>query len=279
MMDNVKMNKWKSGYISVLNIITIVAIVLGSIIHIGGFIGKGIVKGITGGWGENVQTVASGSEVEAFDDISADLSVGGFTVQSGDKYSVSYTGYPAGSEPKMVVKNKTLVISQKTKGNLNLIGGNHFSECGVTVTVPEGCVPDIDLDVDMGAFEAKDIKLGDVSIDADMGGITLKNCEIGDLDIQADMGGIEIDGGSFGDGSFNADAGGIVIKDVSFDEASCEAALGGVEVSGDYRELSADCDMGSIEVSSDDPGTEFDLECDMGSVKVNGKDMGSKYSN
>lgn len=287
-MSNANEHKFnRSAYMALITTITIASVFLGSILHLG----RGLLfLRHTGA------TVSGIEEVSAFAGVDLEMDAGNLTIQKGSEYSVSYEGYPVGKEPRYEVKGDTLVLTQKME--VGLTKSSFPSGCSVTLTIPEGASPELDLELSMGGLELKDLALGTVSMDLDMGGCTVTDCTMGGFHIDADMGAItftdctmgngsmDADMGSitlknynFDDATFAADMGGIKISDATFASADCKADMGSVEVSGTFATLSADCGMGSIKVTtaSDGKDANMDLVTDMGKITVNGENHGSRY--
>ncbi len=271
-------SNFEKKYLLVINTITVIAIILGCFIHVGGWI-LGGHKGSTLINGRNASAEGGDLGVWSEDEISAlsvKLDIGELTLTEGDEYKVEYHGYPEGKEPVVSIEGDTLTIVQKSGRGLN--PGISGSDCGVVVTVPDGDRPSVELTLSMGALECKDLELGNVTISSSMGSATVKDCETGTLDIEANMGEIDVKDTEFTTGSFEDDMGSITLKDVDFEEAVCEANMGSIEVSGDFGKLTATCDMGSIRVDADNDDAKVDLSADMGDVRFNGEDRGRNYT-
>ena len=265
---------WRKNYLRILNTITVFCIIAGCVIHGLRFFGGMAFSFIKS---SSAEVVEANGDLNSFDEIDADLSFGSFTVEYGDGYSFSYSGFTPETQPEFNVKGDKLEIKQKNNINFNIFKDKAV-DGKVTVTVPKNSEIDMDISLSMGSFNLNDIRTGDLTLDADMGAITVKNCSMHDLNVQADMGGVTFKDCSFGDGEFNANMGGITIKDCSFNTADCNANMGSIEVSGDYQALTADCDMGSIKADNNIEA-KYDLECDMGSIKLNGQNKGNEYKN
>lgn len=265
---------WRKNYLRILNTITVFCILAGCVINGLRFFGGLAFSFIKT---SKAEIVEAEGDLNPFEKIDADLSFGSFTVVYGDDYNFSYSGFTPETQPEFNVKGNKLEIKQKKNINFNIFK-DKAGDGKVTVTVPKDSTIDMDINLSMGSFELRDIKTGDLTLDADMGAITIKNCDMNDLSIQADMGGITFKDCSFADGEFNANMGGITLKDCSFRSANCDADMGSIEVSGDYQELTADCDMGSIKAENNIEA-KYDLECDMGNIKLNGQNKGNEYKN
>ena len=282
MTDEKKFTGWKKTYIGLLNAATVICIILGLFIHVGGWIGSDLIKGFMG-IGRTIsseeRTATSREQsLGSFDKIEGTVAIGNVVFEYGDDYGVSYENYPEGEVPNMKLSGSTLKIEQKASNRWGVKDiKSRFSGAKVTVTVPKGTAVEVDLTLNMGAVEAEDITLGKVKLDADMGAITMKNVTARKLDLNADMGAITLEKTTFEDGNMKAAMGGISLEDVTFDDCELKADMGGITVQGSFSDLEADCDMGGIDVQYDNDDCELDLNADMGGVTVNGESVGRKY--
>ena len=283
MTDEKKFTGWKRTYIGLLNVATVISIILGCIIHIGGFIGGDIVKSLFG-TGRNAGAEGSATDFEeavgAFEDMEGELAMGSLIIRYGDDYTVSYRNYPENEVPTWKVSGGTLKIEQKTKkkwkpGSLK----SAYSGAEVVITIPENAKMDIDfLQMNMGMLTIeKGMIFGDVHLVANMGSIELAKCKAEELDLDAAMGSITIEDGTFEKAKINASMGSITLKDVTFEDADLNADMGSIEVSGTFNELEATCGMGGIDVANRNKDARLDLKADMGGVSYNGEAVGKSY--
>ena len=252
---------WRRKYLTFLHFITVICIMIGLVIHVGGWIGKDIWNSMFGkSFVSESKTTSGGGAPGAFDEINADLAIGDILIETGSDYNVSYDNYPEDLVPEIKYDNGTLKITQKNKRtgwNFN----QNFTKSGkIVVTVPTEATLSLNIDLSMGAFTAKNVALDKVEVNSSMGSVDFKNCNSYKLDLQAAMGSITIDGGSF-------------------DSASIDANMGSIEVDADFEDLEADCDMGSIEISTSNniEDLRLSLNTDMGNITINGSEYGTKY--
>ena len=287
MTDEKKFSGWKRTYIGLLNAATVICIIIGCVIHIGGWVGKDIWNGVMG-WGGNSEraSVAMAGDhsenTETFKKIKGEVAVGNVRLVEGDEYAVSYENYPEGEEPTYKVSDSVLKIEQKTKkkniANMNDIK-NRFKGARVVITVPSDSQVEVDLKMNMGSIEIEDLTLEDVKLDADMGSIDIKDAKMEDLDISAEMGGIDIEDCKFEDSEIRADMGGIDVKDCDFIEMEAKADMGGITISGNFDKLKCECAMGGITVNTGNGKNKLDLSADMGGITVDGESVGRNYKN
>ena len=287
MTDEKKYTGWKRTYIGLLNAATVICIILGCIIHIGGWIGSDIYRSIFGfGSGslgaktEMAKAEGSDTDTGVFDTVEGEIAYGNLVLQYGEEYGISYKNYPKDEVPTWKINSKNLKISQKTKKSNWKLGDfrERYKGAEIIVTIPKDMSPDLDLKMNMGAFEAEEgMTFGDISLDADMGSIDLKECTMSELNLNADMGSITIENATFHDGKINADMGSITLDNVTFSKAELSASMGSITVSGSFDELEAKCDMGGMEVESKNDNAELDLKTEMGGISYNGQDVGRSY--
>ena len=260
-MSDMSNRTWRRKYISFLHFITVICILFGLLIHVGGWIGRDIWNSMFGkSFVNEGKTTSGGQAPGAFTEIDAQLAIGGITIKTGSDYNVSYDNYPEDLAPTINYENGTLKITQKSKRKGWSFNQN-FSKSGeITVTVPADAKLSLDMDLSMGAFEAQDVTFDKVDINASMGSIELNNCTSYKLDLKASMGSITVDGGSFNSAGLDAD-------------------MGSIDIDADFNDLEADCDMGSIDIKTQKDVSELrlDLETEMGSITINGSDYGRTY--
>ncbi|MCR5417772.1 MAG: DUF4097 domain-containing protein [Lachnospiraceae bacterium] len=288
MTDEKKFTGWKRTYIGLLNAATVICILLGIIINVGGWIGSDIFRAFTGFGSDSSRTSESSSTVTrnaddaigAFDKVEGSIDAGNVKFVYGDDYGFSYENYPEKEVPKAELNGKTLKITQKAK-NKKRIGdfSNSFKGAEIVITLPKEMAVDVDLHLSMGAVETKGVTFGDVKLDADMGSIELDTVTIKDMDLTADMGAITVEDSVFSEGDIKASMGGIELKNVTFDEADLEADMGGIKIDGSFNDLKAKCSMGGIDVTADDSDAKMNLSADLGGITVNGQSVGRNYKN
>ena len=248
-------------YLTFLHFITVVCIMIGLVIHVGGWIGRDIWSSMFGRSFVNESKTTSGSSTPgAFTEINADLAIGDITIKTGSDYDVSYDNYPEDLAPVIKYDNGTLKITQKNKRTGWSINPNFAKSGEIVVTVPADAKLSLDMDLSMGAFEAKDVTFDEVDLNASMGSVEFNNCTSYKLDINASMGSITVNGGSF-------------------NSAAIDANMGSIDIDADFNDLKADCDMGSIDIrtSKDVSELRLALDTEMGSITINGSDYGRSY--
>lgn len=184
----------KNVYLTILTIITVFCIIIGSVYHILG-------------WGfsfldalfdlphfsfekESAGPLSDSGEIELddFTSIDADVYVMDLTIESADRASISFSGHSK-LKPKYEVKNGTLILTQ---GNFRNMWGN--KKCSVTVTVPYDQFCDmLDIRMDVGNIDITDIGGETLELSADVGDIDISSCSFHSMDVQSDVGDIDVD--------------------------------------------------------------------------------------
>lgn len=250
---SLKNNRIKNIYLIILTIVTIVCIFIGLFINYSINFKSGLKK-------SSSTNIDVNESVDAFDSIDLDLNVGDVHIVYGADYNVSIEDYPEKITPTWSVEDKQLIIKQKH----NNVHWKDFKnvKCKLTITIPEGCeLQTLACDMDMGNLVIDDINATSVALSADMGNIEMNEVNFTTLAVKANMGSVSCDDSNITTAAFVAD-------------------MGSIDIEGNFVSVSAECDMGSIEIKSDNiNNTKFDLKCDMGSIKINGKSHGSSYSN
>jgi len=226
------MNKGLKIYLAVLSTITAIAVVIGVLINIVGcFGGYSFSRRHLADAGEMVnETVAFDEEINAID-LYLDLEDVDYIV--GDEFKVEYS-LPEKLIPEIKVEDGVLVIRSKDDVSINFGLNHHYEKCHLNIYVPKSAeLKSINLDLDMGNFEAKSMSCGSFVANLDMGNINIKNAKFESGDVDLDMGNVDIE--------------------------------------GEFDSLVADCDMGDIDVKNSNEDADYDLDCDMGDIKVNGK--------
>lgn len=123
----------------------------------------------------------------------------------------------------------------------------------------------------------KDIQLESIYIDTDLGEVKLLEMKqtIGALEINSDLGNIRVEDCKVsGNCTMTAALGNIIIDDSYFRKIDLCAHMGNIEFSGTVEgDLTAQADMGNIEVELDGKEQDYNIElsADMGDVKYKGQ--------
>lgn len=241
------MNKsFTKKYLTILWTVTLIVVIVGLCIHIGGWIHPF-------NFFSNVGDVVS-NEV-SFDEnitgLNLDVDMGEITIEPGDKLAVSYT-YREKIAPKIEVKNGELVIKQRSDNRVTF--NKIKNQCELKVTIPS------------------DTKLKKASVDSSFGEVILSEQVFDKADIKADCGRVEVidcEGNSI---DLVANLGEVVIDKSNIRSVKAEADMGNVDIEGDFDSIDAKVDMGDLNIVTDKPTDDVDIDADvdLGSVSVNG---------
>lgn len=245
-----KKSAWTTPYLIGLTIVTIIAVLYGVSVHVGSLFGRFDGKKIE--LGGNQERVKESKKIDAgnVNEIDFDLSAANLTIMKGDELSVEYD-MPTILVPEIEVEGTKLHISQKDNIKLGL--GSMGEEFNIKIVVPDS------------------ITIDDMSIESDMGDIKLSELAIKNgLDIEIDMGNVELK--NIECGSFNADCdmGNIIATDIKCDSIAADLDMGNLEISGLFNKADADCSMGNITIKSENEKAIVNANTDVGECKVLG---------
>ncbi len=238
-------------YITILSLITVIAIMAGCFIHI---FGRGHFSwDWRNGGGKSVSdTIELSGDI---DTIKVDIDYAGLTIAYGDDIHVEYT-LPDNFIPEIELKNGTLSVIQK---NSIRLGGSGWNDFSVTIVIPkETALDSLDLDIDAGEIKIADIPCEDVAIKCDAGNIELSNINSKDMDVNVDAGNIELTDCTADKMNIKADAGNIQLEDCTIDVFHADADAGNIEADN--------CTINSGEVRTDLGNISLDGE--IGDVKT-----------
>lgn len=256
---------WSKKYMLILWTITLVVIVCGLAYNIGGF-GMHLVSK------SSAEYTDYDFSKEKFSSIEVDVDATDLDISYGDTYMVS-SNIPEKYQPVIKVNEGKLKIqNKKFKQNFNSIKSLE-DECNIEIIVPKGTKLDnVEIDVDAGDIDIKDIEGKKLEISADAGDIDVANINFEVTTISADAGSITAEDSNIGKLTIEADLGGIDIKNTDFTYGKLAADMGDITIDGSFEELDAYCDLGSIDITTPDPDRDkMNLDISLGSITVNGK--------
>ena len=230
-------------YITILSLITVIAIMAGCFIHI---FNKGHFSWNPVRSKSVSDTIKLSGDV---DTIIVDLDYAGVTVAYGDDIHVEYT-LPENMIPDIELKNGTLSILQK---NSVRFGGSGWDEYSVMIVIPEDTGLDkLELNLDAGNFEIADIPCNELKIKCDAGNIELDKIEATNMKVDVDAGNIELTGCCADLLNVKADAGNIQLDDCTIDVFNADADAGNIDADN--------CTINS-----------GDVKTDLGNISLNGE--------
>lgn len=250
----------KTIYLTILSLVTVFCIIIGSIYHISGWVGFGLgsIFNFISDDGDNSSSrrnqITYSEDIDTFNKIKIDTDAMNINIKEGNAYHLEYDCLES-RKPQFKISGGTLDIQQPSaRGWLR----NHFNyKCNMTITVPSGTVLDgTDITTDVGNININNTECKDLTIESDVGNIEIKSCTFGYSEIESDVGDIEISSSDIGKTNIETDTGNINIS-------TCE-----------FKDMDIYNDVGNVELGSskvDISNYTIDLSTDLGSVKYNGE--------
>ena len=248
----------KKAYLFIIITITAICVVIGSLVHVTGFLvrlgkaGDGVF-----GFGKNAGKVTETLSEGSFSDLKVELDVGNVVIKSGAGGSVEWNG-SEDLKPEVGTEGGKLKIKQKGSRILN--AGALGNTLTIVVSTP---LDKLDVETDVGNLEAEGITSDKADINIATGNAIIKGSSFGNLEIDANAGNVELSDVSAEKTDVDADAGNIIAG-----------------MTGDFKSFKADTDVGNIELKlpCERSGLAMDLKTDLGTVTVNGEKTGTTKS-
>ena len=136
--------------------------------------------------------------LEAFDYLDIDTSLGNVNVINGTSYSIEYKGN-ASYRPEYSVNSSTLKITQPDSAS-KIIKNIHLKnvKSELTITIPSDVtLTTVNCDINLGNSKLTGINGSDITAHVDMGNLTLSDCSFSQYNIDTNMGNIDISRCSF----------------------------------------------------------------------------------
>ena len=266
------MNKWRTPYLTILTIITVCAILVGSAVHIAGVqIGS---FGVSSDDPDDTYTnsysnslTESSQELGSFTQVKVTAEAANLEITSG-KTSTLTSKADKNDEITYEIDHGVLRINERRKKSWRFLPFLKVRQGGkITLTIAQGTsLEKTDLQLNMGNVTLTDLKPGQLDVHADMGNITASGCECGDVTMDANMGNIKVDTCTFDTMTAGSDMGNIKISltepvenmDLSLSTSMGNVHLNGEKVSKTYetkgnggKKLTAQTDMGNIKIQED----------------------------
>ena len=245
---------------TILSIVTVLAIIVGSVIHLRSC--GSLSYDFKSGEGENAESTFGEIYDKDFDNIDIEMALVEIKVKEGSSFAVDYKGK---EKYKPIVKSEgdTLVVSNSDRSfNLSLMGDSKSNK--LTVTIPKGKVFDkakletvmsdveidalnaetLDVSVPTGAINIKESKGKTLKAEVVKGDFSMVG-DYTDLDIMAALGNVEIDlAQDIGKYNITANSqlGSIECGDVEVNGASSGSQ------NGDLGDIKVECSMGSVKI-------------------------------
>lgn len=254
----------KKSFMPILWGITIICIIVGATIHVGGFFGRlgSELLGISVfSAGKDVTPVSSSEQYTGIQALDMELDLANVIIRQGDELDISYEGAKE-LAPVIKTSGEKLIITQ-TKSNKVKLNSLKQADNSITITVPsDGKMTDISVDIDLGNLEISDVSCDKLDLDMSLGSVQLKAVTASEIRVQNDMGNIEAHEPIFEKMDMDCDMGNIT--------------LSGIGDMNDYR-IEADCSLGSVSINGDSVSNKYSagkgdktitLKADMGNVEI-----------
>lgn len=255
----------KGLYIGILTLITVIAIIGGTIYHTSRFVGNFTSWIFPWNWEwfdndgtESHNVVDKNETVGAFSNVHVDVDVASVSIVRGSDYTVSYQA-TENMVPEYEVQGDTLEVKQK-KSRAHW-GKN---KCDMTITVPEN----VDLDK--------------VKMKSDVGDLNIENFSLLTLEVKSDVGDVTGKGLKVqGDTTLKSDTGDVIVENCIFADVHADSDVGNVRLDGcDFKNLEAESSVGDVKLDSKRnlSDSSIDAKTSVGDVSVQGKNMKHKYN-
>ncbi|MCR4716433.1 MAG: DUF4097 domain-containing protein [Lachnospiraceae bacterium] len=269
-------------YITLLTIVTIIAIIIGVSIHVGGI-----------GFSSKVSNV---SNTESFtgdlSDISLDLDAADISIKYGDSIKVDYN-MPENNVPDISLDNGELTIKDKPEKNRWIMFGfNSNPVRNVDITIPSNTnLDNLSIVTDAGKINLDGLTGKTAKITSDAGDINFSNITLDSINIESDAGKVNIDKSKLNNFVIDVDAGDVNVNDSEFNSFNIQADAGDIGLSNStINSFTAESDAGNVEaedctINGGSVKTDFgnielngdiknvNTKTDVGNVKINGKSV------
>ena len=233
-------------FMPVLGLVTIVCIIAGTYMHVGGglsFFDKPIISlGSGSDKSSEGKDISFSESYQNVDKLDINMAFGDVTIIEGSDLNVNFEGH-SDLTPEVKVEDGKLYIRQTKKVKVKGIDLSKYKS-QLTVTVPSS-----------DKFER-------VEADLDMGNLKISGLTCKKLEVDMSMGDLDI-------------------ADTAADTIEADNDMGACKIRGcKFDKLKANCDMGDIQVSVDGDVDDYAItaKCDLGRVNIDGDDKGDKYS-
>gem|GEM_PF-7080174 len=245
--------------ITILSLVTIVAILAGLYIHVFGGGGLSFTMGTTS------DSITFGEDVK---DVYIEIDAAKVNVKEGDKLSVDYR-LPGNEAPVVDMQDGRLTVKSMKKGAV--MPFSFGDELRVDVTLPEETKLDsFELRLDAGEVSVGSFDADRFSIISDAGNIEIDDMDTGTFEIQTDAGNIGIEKLVADRATIKLDAGNVSISESTIDTIEAKLDAGNMEVEGsEIAHGSCESDLGNIEL--DGNIGDVTAKTSLGHAAVNGR--------
>lgn len=175
----------KRIYLGIIYSITAICIIIGIIINVWDIPSLSWISDSF----KSKKYITYTENLEAFDNLDIDTSLGNVNVVNGTSFSIEYKGN-ASYCPEYSVNSSTLKITQPDSGN-KIIKNIHLKnvKSELTITIPSDVtLTTVNCDINFGNSELTGIKGSDITSHVDMGNIDISRCSFDTMHLGVDMG-------------------------------------------------------------------------------------------
>ncbi|WP_024865365.1 DUF4097 family beta strand repeat-containing protein [Butyrivibrio sp. FCS014] len=233
-------------FMPVLGLVTIICIIAGTYMHVGGglsFFDKPIISlGSGSDKSSEGKDISFSESYENVDKLDINMAFGDVTIIEGSDLNVNFEGH-SDLTPEVKVEDGKLYIKQTKKVKVKGIDLSKYKS-QLTVTVPSSDKFErVEADLDMGNLKISGLICKKLEVDMSMGDLDIADTAADTIEADNDMGACKI-------------------RECKFDK------------------LKANCDMGDIQVNVEGDVDDYAItaKCDLGRVNIDGDDKGDKYS-
>ena len=225
----------KNLYRTILAIVTVAAIIIGCVIHIGG-----CMRGDTGDReGKTTGKIRDDISLDEFVRLNMDVGVVDLDVKQGDSYSISYDTDKEKAVPVISQEGDVVTVTQKGFKASDAIGTKNIN-MDMTITIPrDAAMSDWDLDIGVGDVDISDVSAKNISVDVGVGDLDIEGCTADVIDVDAGVGDVDIARGSFTELSIDAGMGDVEVSEVKdLDSYTLDVSVGtgGLTIAGQRQE-------------------------------------------
>ena len=228
-------------FMALLGAVTVICIILGTYIHVGGFLMNIFGRPIFS-FGSSAKEESFSEDYSGVEKIDMDMAVGDVVLKEGSSFNVTYSGHDD-LKPEVKLENGNLRIKQKKNIKIKTVNLGNI-KCNLTITVPSNTtLKEMEANLDMGDLKISDLACKKLEAELAMGNLEIKKAKAEKITADCKMGDCKI----------------------------LESA---------FDELKGNCDMGNVHVKLTDSVDNYGIEAkvDMGDVKIDGRNEGNEYN-
>ena len=257
----------KNVYLTIITIITVLAIVLGVLWRFTPLTGVSLPWAHTERSSEDsdrdlrITKTWRAQELGECQSIHLSFDAADVILETGGQSEIRFEGNEK-IMPEVRAENGQWTVKQKEKKTYFTGVQDLYENNRLVITVPEGSLQELlELEADAGDVDMKGLHVQTLSIEVDAGDLDLEKMDIQKLVLDVDAGDIDV-------------------LDTTFTEGKIDADMGNVKVmNGVFSDVSVDLDAGDVEIHSavSLEDADLNLNVDMGEIRVNGQSSGKAF--